>query len=92
MVSNKQKENIEVKVLFFGATADSVGEREIEISFDEKTNAKNALDIIFAKFPNLAKNHDKKSLHFSVNEEYASGDEPIKDGDELAVFTAVSGG
>lgn len=91
-MSGKQKETIGVKVLFFGATADSVGEREVEISFDEKTNAKNALEKIFAEYPNLAKNHDKKSLHFSVNEEYASGDELIKDGDELAVFTAVSGG
>ena len=91
-MSSKQKEIIKVKVLFFGATADSVGEREIEISLDEKTNANNALEKIFADYPNLAKNHNKKSLHFSVNEEYAKGDEPIKDGDELAVFTAVSGG
>jgi molybdopterin synthase sulfur carrier subunit len=91
-VSSKQKENIEVKVLFFGATADSVGEREIEISLDENSNAQNALEQIFAEYPNLEKNHDKKSLHFSVNQEYANGDEMIKDGDELAVFTAVSGG
>ncbi|MGI8670956.1 MAG: MoaD/ThiS family protein [Aridibacter sp.] len=83
---------MKVKVLFFGATADSVGEREVEISFDGKTNAANALEKIFAEYPNLEKNHDKKSLHFSVNQEYANGDEIINDGDELAVFTAVSGG
>lgn len=83
---------MKVKVLFFGATADSVGKREVEISFDEKINAENALDRILTEFPNLQKNHDKKSLHFSVNQEYANGDEIIKDGDELAVFTAVSGG
>lgn len=83
---------INVTVLFFGATADSVGEREVEISFDEKMNAENALEKIFAKFPNLQKNHDKKSLHISVNQEYANGNEIINDGDELAVFTAVSGG
>ena len=78
-----------VKVLFFGATADSVGKREVEISLDENTKAENALEQIFAEYPNLAKNHDKKSLHFSVNQEYANGDEMIEDGDELAVFTAV---
>ncbi len=83
---------MKVKVLFFGATADSVGEREVEVSFDESVNAENALDKIFVQFPNLEKNHDKKSLHFSVNQEYAKGDEIINDGDELAVFTAVSGG
>lgn len=83
---------MKVKVLFFGATADSVGEREVEISLDEKSNATNAREKIFAEFPNLEKNHDKKSLHFSVNQEYANGDEIINNGDELAVFTAVSGG
>ena len=83
---------MKVKVLFFGATADSVGKREVAVSLDENTNAKNALEKIFATFPNLEKNHDKKSLHFSVNQEYANGEEVINDGDELAVFTAVSGG
>ncbi len=83
---------MKVKVLFFGATADSVGEREVEFSFDESIRAETALEKIFAEHPNLVKNHDKKSLHFSVNQEYASGDEIITDGDELAVFTAVSGG
>jgi molybdopterin converting factor small subunit len=83
---------ISVKVLFFGATADSVGKREVEIALEEKLNAERVLEKIFSEYPGLEKNHDKKSLHFSVNQEYASGGEIIEDGDELAVFTAVSGG
>ncbi len=83
---------MKVKVLFFGATAASVGEREIEISLDEHTSAETARENIFAEFPALVKNHDEKSLHFSVNQEYSDGDEIIKNGDELAIFTAVSGG
>ncbi len=81
-----------VKVLFFGATSDSVGKREVELSFDEDVKAETALEKIFAEFPGLEKNHDKKSLHFSVNQEYSDGNEIIEDGDELAVFTSVSGG
>ena len=77
-----------VQVLFFGATADEVGEREIEISFAERKKASEAFAEIAEKFPRL-KNH---KLLFALNQEYASGDEIIKDGDELAVFTAVSGG
>ena len=77
-----------VKVLFFGATADEVGEREIEISFAEKKKASEAFAEIVEKFPRL-KNH---KLLFAVNQEYTNGDEIISDGDELAVFTAVSGG
>ena len=83
---------MKVKVLFFGATADSVGKRETEISLGENTDAANALDAIFGEFPDLEKNHERKSLHFSVNHEYADGKEIIQEGDELAVFTAVSGG
>ena len=91
-MSSEQERSVKVKVLFFGATADSVGKREVEISLDEETDAENALEKIFAEFPNLEKHHDKKSLHFSINQEYSNGSEVIKDGDELAVFTAVSGG
>lgn len=83
---------MKVKVLFFGATADSVGEREVEISLNDQTNAETAREKIFSEFPELVKHHDKNSLHFSVNQEYSNGDEVIKDGDELAIFTAVSGG
>lgn len=83
---------MKVNVLFFGATADSVGEREIEISLEENLKAENAFSQVLERFPALQKNHDVKSLHFAVNQEYASGDEIIKNGDELAIFTAVSGG
>ncbi|HEY0659192.1 MAG TPA: MoaD/ThiS family protein [Pyrinomonadaceae bacterium] len=79
---------MKVQVLFFGATADETGEREIEISLAGNTNAKQALTEILEKFPQL-KSH---KLLFAVNREYATGNEFIKDGDELAVFTAVSGG
>lgn len=80
-----------VKVLFFGATAEAVGEREVE--FDLSENAKS--EIVFAEilyaFPNLRERFGS-SLLFSVNQEYAKGGEPVRDGDELAVFTPVSGG
>ncbi|MEZ5425038.1 MAG: MoaD/ThiS family protein [Pyrinomonadaceae bacterium] len=83
---------MKVNVLFFGATADSAGLREAEMALDENTNAGQALERIFSAFPGLIKNHQPKSLLFAVNQEYAKGDEMIREGDELAVFTAVSGG
>lgn len=83
---------MKVKVLFFGATADSVGEREVEISLEEAINAGSAFTQILEEFPGLRKNHKEKSLLFAINQEYADGSEIIKQGDELAVFTAVSGG
>ena len=81
-----------VQVLFFGATAETIGKRKIEFRFDaENVNAEKACAEILKSFPSLEKNFGK-SLLFAVNQEYATGDERIKDGDELAIFTAVSGG
>ena len=79
---------MKVQVLFFGATADETGEREIEVSLAENARAEEAFAEIVEKYPRL-KNH---KLLFAVNQEYASGDENLTDGDELAIFTPVSGG
>ena len=79
---------MKVSVFFFGATADVVGDRELQIDFTDNAKASNVFAEIVGKFPQLS---DHKLL-FAVNQEYANGGEIIKDGDELAVFTAVSGG
>ncbi len=79
---------INVSVLFFGATAESVGKRAIEIALAEQTKSREAFAEIIEKFPQL-KRH---SLLFAVNQAYADGGEIIENGDELAIFTAVSGG
>jgi molybdopterin converting factor small subunit len=79
---------MKVQVLFFGATAEAIGVREIEFSFAGETRADKAFDEILEKFPQL-KQH---SLLFAVNQEYSKGDEVLNNGDELAIFTAVSGG
>ena len=77
-----------VQVLFFGATAEAVGKREIEIDLENQTKASDAFKQIVTVYPNL----QKHSLLFSVNQEYANGDETLSAGDELGIFTAVSGG
>ena len=79
---------MKVKVLFFGATADVIGERAIEIDLTENETAEKSFACVVEKFPQL-KSH---KLLFAVNQEYANGDEIIGNGDELAIFTAVSGG
>ena len=79
---------MKVQVLFFGATADAVGKRQIEIDLADETQAENVFRKIVGEFPQL----ESHSLLFAVNQEYASGKEIIRNGDELAVFTHVSGG
>jgi len=77
-----------IQVLFFGATAEIVGKRRIELSLPDGSPSNMAFDLIRAEFPRLSGH----KLHYSVNQVYAAGDEAIRNGDELAIFTAVSGG
>lgn len=79
---------MKVQVLFFGATADAAGVREIAVDLPENASAENAFAQVVEQFPAL-KQH---SLLLAVNQEYADGATKIQTGDELAIFTAVSGG
>jgi len=80
--------SIDIKVLFFGATAAEVGQRVLELSLPQNSTAASGFEVIVDQFPRL-KRH--KLLH-ALNQHYAAGDEVLRDGDELAIFTAVSGG
>ena len=82
---------MKVNVLFFGATAEAVQQREAQIEVSENLRAGEVYDEILQRFPQLRKSFDK-SLLFAVNQEYASGDEIIRNDGELAIFTPVSGG
>ena len=79
---------MKVQVLFFGATAEATGKREIEVEAESGAKADDVFAQVVAAFPPLAKH----SLLFALNQEYTKGNETLKDGDELAVFTHVSGG
>jgi molybdopterin converting factor subunit 1 len=79
---------MKISVLFFGQTAEIAGTRELEVSLNSTLKANEAFAEILEKYPKLRVN----KLLFAVNQEYANGDEIIRDGDELAIFTAVSGG
>jgi molybdopterin converting factor subunit 1 len=77
-----------INLLFFGATADTVGSRELELSIDEATTAGAIIAQIAQTHPALT-NH---KLLIAINEEYADADAILNEGDEIAIFTAVSGG
>ena len=79
---------MKVKVLFFGATAELVGTRELETSIGKSAVVANVINDLATRHPKL-KDH---RLLLAVNEEYISENFPLKDGDELAIFTPVSGG
>lgn len=75
-------------ILFFGATAEIAGKRGIEIEPDAAATAGSVLESLVRDYPALAPH----KLKISVNQTYADAAVPVRDGDEVAVFTAVSGG
>jgi len=77
-----------ISILFFGATAAMTGQRRVEVELPSASKAADIFEKLVSDHPRLAKHR----LHFSVNQQYATGDEILSDGDELAIFTAVSGG
>ena len=77
-----------VDVLFFGATADITGARKVSLELPPDSRSRNAFEKVVEKYPKLS----SYRLFFSLNQEHASGEELVRDGDELAIFTAVSGG
>lgn len=77
-----------LKILFFGATADAAGSREIELDTGENVTVGQLTRDLAREYPALT----KLKLLIAVNEEYADAAGVLSDGDKIAVFTAVSGG
>ena len=89
-MTQKTNNEISVRVLFFGAARDVVGQTEVDVNLKGNSTAANAFEEVLEKFPKLRR--FGRSLLFAVNQEYAAADREVKDGDELAVFPPVSGG
>lgn len=77
-----------VRILYFGATADLTGTREHILEFEEFRKVSEVVDHQIALFPRLG----GRNLLISLNQEYINANEVIHDGDEVGIFTAVSGG
>jgi molybdopterin synthase catalytic subunit len=89
-LSQQTNNEIKVKVLFFGAARDAAGQSEVDFSLKVNSTAANAFEQVLEKFPELRR--FGRSLLLAVNQEYASSDREVHDGDELALFPPVSGG
>ena len=87
---DQQVNQIAVRVLFFGAARDAVGQSEADVSLTGPVNGASAFEQVLDQFPGLRR--FGRSLLFAINEEYAPPDREVHAGDELAVFPPVSGG
>lgn len=91
-----------MKWILFADLADVAGEREVAISLEDGATVADALDDLLADRPDLRERVLDESgavadhVNVLVNgAEVSTGDgvdEPVEDGDELALFPPVSGG
>jgi molybdopterin synthase sulfur carrier subunit len=82
------RDAVGIKILFFGVTAEVAGTREIKVADAHGTTSRQLLVDVLNKYPRLASH----KILFSINQRYGSGNEILRAGDEIAIFTAVSGG
>jgi len=77
-----------IKVLFLEGAADATGTRQRVIEDAEGMTAGELIERLRRDFRGLA----RQKLVFAVDEEYVDLSTKLEDGNEVAVFTAVSGG
>ena len=83
-------DQITIRVLFFGAARDAVGEPEVDFVLDDAATVSTTFAKLLETYPQLGR--FGRSLLIAVNQEYATGDRLVRNGDELAIFPPVSGG
>lgn len=64
------------------------GSRQIVLEPAASISMNDLLQMVLSLYPAL----ELHKLLFSINQQYAMGQEMLNDGDEVAIFTAVSGG
>ncbi len=80
---------MKIQVLFFGITTDLVGGNSIPFNLKEKTTIEELKTALILKYSSLKNIHE---FAIAINEEYATNDVILKDGDIVAVIPPVSGG
>ena len=80
----------EIKILFFATLRDRAGQRQMSLELAEEASVRDLKNALKALNANLAPALD--SVLVSIDREYASDEQIIPDGSEVAFFPPVSGG
>ena len=77
-----------VFVKFFGGIKKIVGASEREYKLNKRARVSDILQILLENFPEI----EREQVLFALNHKYASLEDELKDGDEVAIFPPVNGG
>lgn len=81
---------MKVQVLYFAYCRDLMGREQEWMTLEENARVSDLLSKCAAEKPALESY--RKNLLIAVNQEYVRADQPLADGDEIAIFPPVSGG
>jgi molybdopterin synthase catalytic subunit len=79
-----------VRVRFFAATRDIVGQRELDLELSGTPTVSILLEELMRRYPELAR--IVSSVRVAVNREYAEATQALAENDEVALIPPVSGG
>lgn len=83
-------EAIEVRVLLFSVLRERVGQASLTATLTPPATGTDLLDRLAAQHPPLKA--CRTMVRLAVNEQYAPASTQLRDGDEVALITPVSGG
>lgn len=75
---------------FFASARDVVGEKDLTIELDKESKVDDLMQHLYDEYPDLEER--KEHLLVSINKDRTDKDEPLKDGDEVAIMPPVTGG
>jgi molybdopterin converting factor subunit 1 len=81
---------MKIRLLYFAVLRDISGTAEEELELASGTRAVDVWSSLRSRFPKLAAYATVPMT--AINEEYASPDTPLHEGDELAFIPPISGG
>lgn len=81
---------MEVRIRFFATLRDHAGVEEIQLRLADPATVSSLLDRLGDRYPRLRPSLETALV--AVNQEYVFAENPIREGDEVALFPPVSGG
>ena len=79
-----------IRVLLFAQCSDIVGSRNAVVDMEDGSTVQDLMNHFIMQYPKL-KGLDR-SMMLSVNQEYVDRGQVLRDNDEVAMITPVSGG